>query len=756
MAVAEILLSGDLQHYYKQRDGASIRPTQETYTQWDKPNAAYAFVKIIGDSQENDHLAEAHFYVEGMHCTACAWLIEKHLAKLSGVKSAKMQFQQAELTIQFMTNQCRLSQLMQAINEIGYSPYPYQEDEIHQAQQKHTRQKLKTLGITGLLTMQLMMLALGIYAGDFLGISMEYRHLLSVFSLLFALPLCFFAVKPFLQSALIALKQKQFNMDVNISLALLGLMFGSFYAVLSQQGDIYFDSMGMLAFFILLARYIEGQARQQLQFKKPILPFHVQRIENGQIEKIILQEVKVGDYLLIKPGETIAADGIVTEGFSSVSESVLTGEPKALDKQIGDYLFAGSINHDGQLQVKVTQAVDQTRLAKIQQACKVDLADNNAFVNDQYTRLFTLVIAVLSIMTYCIWLWLAPDSAFYVALSVLVVSCPCALSLAKPTAISATLFSLRKLGILVRSSEILEKLVKIEKIFMDKTGTLTYGEPKLTEICPVGEVSADTMLIIAAALESHSEHPLAKGFQDGSVQSAKNVHIEVNQGVEGDFNNQRYRIGSPLFCQAWHSKLAPPDDLRQIVGLCSESAFLGWFFLEDTLRDSVKVNLSQLKTRFELMIISGDQSLQVDNIAETLAVEFIKGCSSLDKQQMLKQSEQANKAAMMIGDGLNDALSFRSSSVSVTFDNASDWMKNQTDIIILQDDFNALVKIINYADQYHKIVRQNSFWAIAYNIIAIPIAMSGLITPLWAALGMSLSSILVVMNARRISKGQAI
>ncbi|NRB38319.1 MAG: cadmium-translocating P-type ATPase [Pseudomonadales bacterium] len=750
LAISETIYAAGLDNYYQSRAQHAHKPEQHDFSHWDNAKLQKEFVDT-----HDEPIKTAHLYIEGMHCTACAWLIEQHLQKQAAVIEAKISYQEQKLTIRWHDDKLPLSQLMQAINAIGYIPHPYQDSEIYAAQKAQNKKQLTRIGITAILMMQVGMLAIGLYLGDYLGISDQYRQLLKTASLFFSLPILYFSALPFISSAYTGLKQRKINMDFNISLAIIGLYGSSVYSVYSKSGDIYFDSVAMLCLFILIARYIEMRSRQKLYQQQGLLPKTATKVIDEHYQELPLAEIVLGDFILIKPGADIALDGRVVSGYSSISEAAINGESRAINKKIGDEVYAGSQNHDGLLTVEVTATAEHCLINKIAELCNQQESDKSQAQNsvNRIASIFTFSVFLLAIASYVFWFLKGHDEAFWIALSVLVISCPCALSLAAPTALSAVQYRLRHSGLLIRSPEVLPLLNQLTDVIFDKTGTLTHGQIQLQHTHTLSHFNKQELLAIASSLESTSQHPIAKAFNDKSL-LAQDCNIFTGLGIEGTVKQQRYRIGSVEFCQQWHSGATPPDTPHMLIGLADKQQMIAWFELSDSIRpEALPLTKYLKKLGLQLHILSGDSSDDVKQTANTLGISnFHKHCSSQDKLDQLNRLQEKGAITMMVGDGINDAPVLRKAQVSVAFFNSSQWLKNNADIILLNNDLSKIQDCLNYAKAYQRVYRQNFGWALLYNAIAIPFAMSGWVTPLIAALGMSFSSIVVVLNSQRLLK----
>jgi len=749
LAIAQTIHNGGLDNYYLQRSQKANRISRYDFSLWDSPALQHDFVH-----QQEDN-CDIFLYIEGLHCTSCAWLIEKHLSTQNGVIEATLDYQHQKLHVSVKPSSLNVSELMNAIAAIGYLPHPWQSNNIQELQQIERKNSLKQIGITAILMMQIGMFSIGIYAGDFLGISQEHRQLLSLFSLVFSLPLLYYSAMPFFLAAWFKLKNKQLNIDVSVSIAIIGLYSSSVYSVIKQTGEFYFDSIAMFCLFILIARFIEKQSRASLLINHALLPAFALKKINEELVPVPSTELSINDIILIRAGETVAIDGIVTQGSSTVSEAFLNGEPNPVPKSIGQLVYAGSINHDGELYLSVTNNLKDCYVKKLeslsQQASLEKPFEKN--LTDRIALHFTRIVYVLAALTGIYWYMQGNEQAFWIALSVLVISCPCALSLAAPTALSTLQSTLRNNGVLVQSATAIDQLATITDVIFDKTGTITHGKFDIEHTITLSDINTSDCLAIASALEISSNHPIAKAFnQKGKI--AMDCSIYAGAGIEGTIDNTRYRIGHVAFCSHWHNNIDEHNNNGQWIYLCSEQKMIARFLLSDRLRDNASGIVHFLHDRnIDTHLLSGDPSLCVNRIADELKIQdYHSAYSSEDKLAYIKALQENGKRCLTIGDGVNDGPILAQSDVSATLLEACDWVKNTTDILLLNNQLSGIELLFKQAVRYRMIVRQNFTWAIIYNVITIPIAMSAYVTPYWAALGMSLSSIAVVLNSRRLRK----
>jgi len=761
-AVASTIISTGLDQYYQYRTDLAVTPKAledellDELALYDRSDIQQDFVTQLDGQQ-----AEAIFLVEGITCAACTWLIEHQLNKLAGVEQCSVNLSNHQLRIQWHTEQTKLSELLAAVYSIGYKAYPYQSAAEDKLQKTENSNYIKRLGIAGAGMAQVMMFAAALYAGAFDYISGEHRDFLRWVSLLIATPVVFYSARPFFSAALRNLKNRHLSMDVPVSIAILAAYFASLGSTLLGGREVYFDSVCMFTFFLLLGRFLEFRARSRMDQSSHhltrLLPDTATLIEQGKQRLVAIRDLKPGDSILVKTAPVIPADGLVISGQSSTDESHLNGEFIPVAKALGDTVVAGSINVEHPLTIEITEVGQNTKLSGIlrlldqARATKPPIAQ----LADKIAQYFIATVLILATGVALAWTFIDPSHAFWITLSVLVVTCPCALSLATPTALTAATGSLQKLGLLVSRGHTLEGLASINHVIFDKTGTLTTGKLRLQQIHPLGEYHRHQCNHIAAALEAHSEHPIANAFETSPLQAFE-LRVHPGQGIEGVIDGQSYRIGRPDFAFS-DATLSPPeksDTQAQWLLLANDGAPMAWFQLDDELRADAAETVEQLsKLGLTVELLSGDYSNNVANVAKQLNISnYRSGASPLNKMIYTQALQTDGAKILMVGDGINDIPVLAAADVSIAMTSAADLTKANADAILLSSQLSHLVTAIRHARKTHRVIYQNLGWALAYNLIALPAAALGYIPPYFAALGMSLSSLVVVMNALRLSK----
>ncbi len=763
LAVAEAICSAGLESYYQHRTERSANPEamprvlQDELELYDREDVQQRYTSTQGDSQQIQLL------IEGINCAACCWLIERHLRAQPGVLEASLNMGNQRLNLTWQADTSKLSTLIAGLRRIGYTAHPYEPDKAAEQIAAENRRYLRRLGLAGLMFMQVMMATMALYEEFDQDLTDSMAHLLRWASLLMTTPVVFYSCAPFFQGAWRDLKNRRLSMDVSVSLAIGGAYLAGIWATVIGRGEVYFDSVTMFAFFLLAGRYLERRARQRTVESTArlvnLLPPSTRRIAaDGSSQRIMLDELSCGDLVEVKPGESIPADGRIRQGSSSVDESALSGEYLPIAKTAGDAVTAGTLNVESPLQIEVTALGAETRLSAIVRLLERAQSDKPrlAKLADQVAQYFLLAVLLSVVVVGAIWWSLRDlDTAFWIVLAMLVATCPCALSLATPTALTTATGSLHKLGLLITRGHVLEGMKQISTVILDKTGTLTEGRMTLEQIQPFADHDADQALHWARMLESCSEHPIARAF-GRSLHSANTVENVPGQGLQGECDSQMLRIGKADFVSALGGYIAPayPEAPGQWLLLGSAAGPIAWFALNDRLRSDAAAMVAALQARkLRVVLLSGDQTAVVERMAAQLNIsEAIGNASPDDKLAYVQQQQARGEKVLMLGDGVNDVPVLASADISVAMGNASDLAKTNADAVLLNSRLLTLVDSMQVAQRTRAIMIENLGWASLYNLAILPLAALGMVTPAWAALGMSASSLLVVLNALRLTR----
>ncbi len=772
-AVAQAIVDAGLTDFYRHRSEPS-RQAEELIPEqlrglrlYDRPDLQKSFVRA-----EGDYLREASLILEGIVCAACVWLNERHVNALAGVKEFRVNYSTHRAHLTWDEREVRLSDILSAIAAIGYTAHPFDPNRQETLQKQERALALRRIGVAALGSMQVMMLAVAMYAGDYYGMEEGIRRFLRWVSLLITIPVIGYASRPFFSAAWRDLRVWRLGMDVPVALAISGAFCASAWYTWQDGGEVYFDSITMFTFFLLSGRFLEMTARHRAgrigEELVRMLPATATRLDvKGAEEVVAVAELAPGDRVLVRPGDTIPADGQVLEGSSSVDESLLTGESMPLAKGAAAYLVGGSVNVESPLVMQVEKVGADTVLSSIVRL--LDRAQSEkphlAMLADRVAAWFVAGILVIAAGVAWWWWSQAPDMAVRVTLAVLVVTCPCALSLATPAAITAATGGLTRLGLLTTRGHALETLARATHIVFDKTGTLTHGHSKLVGVEPLRGMDRQRCLELAAALERGSEHPLGKALRDAAdgLLQASDLRNTPGKGIEGYVERTRYRLGKPEFVAALSIgttgvSRTEQDPAVTWVALGDEQGVLAWFQLADTLRSDALDTVAKLRALgLKVLLLSGDQPATVAAIARQVGIQDAEGgLLPADKLARIKTLQAAGAVVAMVGDGINDAPVLAAAPVSIAMGGGTAVAHAAADMILLAENLDMLVRGLKTARRTLRIIRQNLAWALAYNLVALPLAAIGWLAPWMAALGMSLSSLLVVANALRLKAAQPI
>lgn len=763
-AVAEAIVQGGLESYYSHRSDASINPDTlpqaltEELELYDRKDVQEPFVRHEGE------LADASLMIEGISCAACGWLIEKHLRRLDAVSEASLNLSNHRLRVRWNDASLPLSELLAELRRVGYAAHPYQADQAAERLAQENRRSMRQLGVAGLLWMQVMMATMATWPEFNIDLSPGMASILRWTALLLTTPIVFYCCTDFFKGAMRDLRTRHLTMDVSVSLAIGGAYVAGIWSTVTGQGELYFDAVGMFALFLLAGRFLERRARERTAAATAqlvnLLPASCLKLaDDGQTARILLRELQLGDRVLVQPGGLIPADGRILSGQSSVDESVLTGEYLPQARIVGDTVTAGTLNVEGALTIEVQALGDNTRLSAIVSLLERAQSDKPrlAELADRVSQWFLIIVLLTAAVVGIVWWQIDPQRAFWIVLALLVATCPCALSLATPTALTTATGTLHKLGLLLTRGHVLEGLNHIDTVIFDKTGTLTEGRLTLNEVQPLAELEAGACLELAAALENRSEHPIARAF-GRAPQAADAVTSFPGLGLQGSVGQRTLRIGQPDFVAIGYAGAAPeiPGKEGQWLLLGDTQGPLAWLVLNDRVRDDAPALLQACRSRgWDTVLLSGDSSPMVGEIAQQLGISDAHGgMTPTDKLTHLQRLQADGRRVLMIGDGVNDAPVLAAADISVAMGSATDLAKTSADAVLLSNRLDSLVQAFSVARRSRRIIIENLTWASLYNGLILPFAAIGWVTPLWAALGMSASSLLVVLNALRLSRVQ--
>ncbi|MCG9783072.1 cadmium-translocating P-type ATPase [Vibrio brasiliensis] len=750
--VAQTIVDSGLVSYYQYRtapaEKADLVPEQlQALIHYDNDDVQSEFVR------NSEHCSEVTLSLEGVSCAACAWLIEKQVSNKSGVVSIRVNTTTNRALLAWDKTQVRLSELLSLIHQLGYKAAPFEADKQEAAYHQQMKQYLYRLGIAGLATMQVMMLAVALYLEVFGDLEPEFKNYFRWVSLIFATPVMLYSALPFYINAWRSIRSRTLGMDVPVSIAMIFAYCASLVATVTEQGEVFFESISMFAFFLLVGRFLEMRARRKAAAASgnllKLIPAIANKLDGDQVP---VKTLKVGDQIRVLPGEHIPADGKIISGRVHIDESMLTGESLPVVKQIDDHVYAGTLNGEESFELEVTSSKADSMISNIvrlqdeAQLSKPKIAE----IADIVARYFVAVILIVAAGTWFFWHSSRPDDAFWIMLSVLVATCPCALSLATPTALTCATSRMGNLGILLRKSHVFETLCKVNHLIVDKTGTLTHGDIEINDVELFGEWDKQQALAIAASLESHANHPIARAFKlysdvNVSVEEVENV---IGSGIKGRYNGAEVKIGSAQFVLGEHQTAQANS-----VYLSIDAVHVATFSYRDPIRAEAKEFVEKFqRSGVKITLLTGDTKENAQLVAEKIGIDnVIAGAKPQDKLEYLNNVDSQD-ITMMIGDGINDAPTLAGAHLSVAMGGGADVAKASADMVLLGDRLDRILEARELALQTRKIIRENLAWSLGYNLLILPLAVAGFVAPYFAVVGMSASSIIVVSNSLRLLK----
>lgn len=733
---------------------------------YDLPEIQETFV-----SRRDDHLRETMLTIDGIHCGGCIRRCEQGLADIPGIESFQVNLSTRRASLVWDQATIKLSAILEQLRNIGYPGHPFDANVQESRSRQERNTALKRIALAGICMMQVMMIAIAMYLGAFEDMDEPMRRFLRWVSLLLTTPVILYSAQPFFHNALSGIRNRQLGMDVPVAIAIGGAFAASVWATFFGGGEVYFDSVCMFTFLLLAGRFLEMTARHKAarihEELINLLPATATVIQDNEETLVPVAKLQKKDVMLVRPGESIPADGIITEGTSSVDESMLTGESLPLHKEIGDTVIGGTVNVESPLILSVQKVGADTVLSAMNRLLQRAQLEKPrlARIADRFAGYFVAALLVVAVVVATTWWFIEPDHAFWITLSVLVVTCPCALSLATPAALTAATGAMTKLGLLVSRGHALETLANADHILFDKTGTLTLGQLAVDRIIPLKtDLSETEALTLASSLEQRSEHPIAaallKAQQDRQqpLLSSQAHQAIPGKGVEANIEGVRYRLGKPAFA-ADLPALGMPEQVAEqtsgsLVMLSNAQENLALFILQDALRPNTRSLINSLHDLgLTTEIASGDHPTAVADVAKQLGIaHYQASMTPEDKLARVKVLQAMGKTVAMVGDGVNDSPVLAQAQVSIAMDSGTEIARNSADMIVLSEQIERLVDGVKLSRYTLRVIRQNLAWALGYNAVALPLAAMGYIQPWMAAIGMSASSLIVVLNAVRLSR----
>jgi len=771
--VYQVIHDNGLERFYELRESGpswqnrAANPTLDNFSYLDSKEfgQSYVFRSVEGLSQIN-------FYLEGLHCAACIWLLEKASELMPGVKEIRVNFARSSASVIFEPSFTKLSGVARILDSLGYTPHPL-EPHSQTVKLKEDRRFLMQLGVAALCFANVMLLAISRYQGLFTGIEVQYDRFFVWTSFLLTLPAMLFSALPFYRAALSGLRLGKLHIDLPIAVALVGSFIPSAVNTFLGRGEVYFDSITALIFLLLCGRLFQRKALRKVSDSADMLrsltPIVSHRLRNGICEDVFIDLLQSGDELELRAGETVPADGVITNGSSFLNLSVLSGEADPVPVRAGDTLFAGTTNLSQTLRMRVERLGSQTRIGRLIAAIEETSRRKSPIVQltDRLSVFFVAGVFALSIFTFFYWF----ESGFFVAMdrviALLVVTCPCALGIATPITIALSVAKAAREGIMIVGADTIERACSIRQIVFDKTGTLTQGHLVCEGAAIDAEVASEHELYAALmALESNSVHPCAKAltaFARNKAESPSTMHdLERigSRGIKGrDSAGNIWMVGSSLllhdqkvqdsalFANALANSGQPA--INNVV-LIKNSKTAAFFSLRDSLRPDAKQSVTDLsRSGFKLYIASGDRKENVTSIASSVGIESGSVYFEMTPEEKINLVDKLRLEGpvAMVGDGVNDAAALKASDLGIAAHGGAEICMQVADLFLAQPGINKIYDFFTASRRTLRLIHLNLLISAMYNIVGASLAVSGRIGPLGAAVIMPLSSLTVIVNA---------
>lgn len=707
-----------------------------------------------------DGLNELSILVSGVHCAGCIQKIESRLTKEQDIENVRLNFSTRRLSIVWKGAKTRANDYVALVEKLGYGVKPYDQKTERKEAAEYDRFLLLCLGVSGFATGNIMLLSIGLWSTTTETMGISTRELLHWISALIAIPAVMYSGRPFFRSAAKVLRNGHTNMDVPISIAVILSTAVSVWETIRHGEHVYFDAAVMLIFFLLIGRYLDFRARSNARSTASDLlstlnGFASVVLDDRSLQRLPIRDLREGMMVQVASGEKFPVDGVILSGQSEVDTSLVTGETMPRPVQAGSDVYAGTLNMSAPLTMQVAKAAEDSLLADVVRLMEKAGQSQAAYVRiaDRAARLYTPIVHTLALGSFLGWIILGGmdwQDALMIAVAVLIITCPCALALAVPVTQVLATGRLMRSGILVKSGDALERLARIRTIFFDKTGTLTHGKPALS-----GEYDP-AHLRLAASLAAQSAHPLSRalaGAYNGSLDQVEGLQELPGQGLEGVIGGRVIKLGN----RAWCGDVDAPASEQSEIWLNVDGKVLCVFKMEDVLRPDTEQTLKTLRgDGLQTVLLSGDRKSVVERTAQECGFdEYYAEQTPPQKYEILSAAKGGNYGpVMMVGDGLNDAPVLAAADIAMAPGTAIDMAQNAADIVFMGENLDPVREAYEVAKRSQILVKQNFVLTIIYNVLVIPMAIAGMVTPMIAAIAMSGSSLVVIANSYRIKIGE--
>lgn len=754
--VYHLLHEQNLESFYQKSGDTLLPPLNKTLSDSSTFDSEAFYEEYV--TKKDGNLSEISLAIEGIHCSACVWLNEKMLNRLDGVVEANINFTSNKAHIIWDDNILKLSKIIDTIRAIGYDAFAYDASANEQIVNRLRKSYYLKMAVAIFASMNVMWIAVAQYAGYFSGMDADVKHILNIAEWILSTPVLFYSGWVFFRGAYFGLKNRSINMDLLVSTGATLTYIYSIYITLAAHGEAYFDSVTMIITFILIGKFLEilskKSASDTLDFITKDIPSSINVIRDGVVVSLKLDDVKVDDIIIINSGQKVLFDAMLTKGSGSFNESSISGESRAIHKNIGDEIISGTLSIDADVEAKVLREFKNSTLSNIVSLLEGALSKKPRIeiLANSLSEYFSAIILTLALATFFIWYYISSnfEHSFMVAVSVIIIACPCALALATPVATLVGLGNSAKRGILFKEASFLESIAKIDTLVLDKTGTLTKGEAEVVNVTLLE--SFDEQLLFS--LCTPSSHPVAKAIAKHTKKESVINFDEYTQisamGIEAKLGKDLY-LGGNRALLVKHNINIEHSSTKTLFYFAINEKVVAIYELEDSLKDGAIEFVEDMKKMgLELHLLSGDHLSAVENIAKTLSIKnYHYEQKPKDKAMFITSLQESGKKVAMAGDGVNDILALANANIGIAMGNGSDIAIKVGDVILLDESLKHLQEAFSIGKNTYSLIKQNISISLLYNSITVPFAMMGHVIPLVAAISMSLSSILVVLNSLR-------
>ena len=759
--IYHLLRSEGLDDFYDKLGNNKLEPPKELNDDLHKFDLEGFKKKYI---TEKNGLCEINLIIEGIHCSACVWLNEKVLHQTEGIVEASINYTNNKAKIVWDPDIIKLSEIIQKIRSIGYNGYPYDPKIQEEKANKARRDYYSRLLVAIFATMNIMWIAIAQYTGYFTGMRSDIKNVLNIAEFVLATPTLFYTGWIYFKGAYFGLKNRFINMDVLVATGATLAYIYSIYAMITGNGEVYFDSVTMIVTFVFVGKYLEVLSKKSaVDSMDSILgsiPTEVLVVLENEKTLVPVEEIKEGDIIEIKPGDKVVIDGIIISGEGNFDLSSLTGESEPIYKKEGDEVISGSVGLDSVIRYKATKEYAASMLCTIATLLDESIVKKPHIekLADKISGYFSLAILSLSLITFLAWYFYLGsgfERSLIVAISVIVIACPCALGLATPMATLIGIGIASKKGILFKEASFLESMAKSDTLVLDKTGTVTEGKPKVIVFNKIEEFEPD----ILYSLVKSSKHPvsqaiakyLKQNYEDIKEIELKDIKNIEARGISAKFNDKKVFGGNIKLIQEMGLKFDKECE-NTIFIFAIEDSVKALFELKDTPKEGAKEAIKEIKKMgLQTIMLTGDNEKVARKIADEVNIdEVYHSLFPKDKADIIEKLQKQGKIVIMAGDGINDVLALSLSNIAVSMGSGAEVSVEVSDVVLLNDDMISLKDAIKLSKRVYLSIKENLMLSAVYNAITIPLAMMGYVIPLVAALSMSLSSLLVVGNSYRI------